>query len=185
MDSPVGSRWHCWPCCTASSSITAFGIPLTCSPAVSIHRPQSHHRSSCTSASTGSSSRWQCTSPCVCSLDCFTAQCFPCSRPSDSARRSHQPALVDRFALPHPDFINPLLDKQINWLWFAISQVAFGVVAGLVVIAKTKCGPREPASRDARRYRSARPDARARRQGAQAMTALSSSWSFCWLQCLS
>ena len=30
-------------------------------------------------------------------------------------------------------FVNPLLDAEINWVWFAASQVAFGVVAGLVV----------------------------------------------------
>lgn len=30
-------------------------------------------------------------------------------------------------------YVNPLLDDRINWLWFAISQVAFGIVAGLVV----------------------------------------------------
>jgi hypothetical protein len=30
-------------------------------------------------------------------------------------------------------YINPLLDERINWMWFAISQVAFGIVAGLVV----------------------------------------------------
>ena len=36
------------------------------------------------------------------------------------------------------DFINPLLDKQINWVWFAASQVAFGVVAGLVVVRQNK-----------------------------------------------
>ncbi len=31
-------------------------------------------------------------------------------------------------------FVNPLLDEKINWVWFAASQVAFGVVAGLVVV---------------------------------------------------
>jgi hypothetical protein len=36
------------------------------------------------------------------------------------------------------DFVNPLLDKQINWVWFAASQVAFGVVAGLVVVRQNK-----------------------------------------------
>ena len=30
-------------------------------------------------------------------------------------------------------YVNPLLDDRINWMWFAISQVAFGIVAGLVV----------------------------------------------------
>lgn len=36
------------------------------------------------------------------------------------------------------DFVNPLLDQQINWTWFAASQVAFGVVAGLVVVRQNK-----------------------------------------------
>jgi hypothetical protein len=35
-------------------------------------------------------------------------------------------------------FINPLLDEKINWVWFAVSQVAFGVVAGLVVLRHHK-----------------------------------------------
>lgn len=35
-------------------------------------------------------------------------------------------------------FVNPLLDRKINWIWFAASQVAFGVVAGLVVVRQSK-----------------------------------------------
>jgi len=35
-------------------------------------------------------------------------------------------------------FVNPLLDEQINWYWFAASQVAFGVVAGVVVVRHNK-----------------------------------------------
>jgi len=30
-------------------------------------------------------------------------------------------------------YVNPLLDERINWLWFALSQAGFGIVAGLVV----------------------------------------------------
>jgi hypothetical protein len=30
-------------------------------------------------------------------------------------------------------FLNPVLSRQIDWLWFAISQVGFGIVAGIVV----------------------------------------------------
>lgn len=41
------------------------------------------------------------------------------------------------------DFVNPLLDQQINWVWFAASQVAFGVVAGLVVVRQNKVWPSE------------------------------------------
>ena len=29
--------------------------------------------------------------------------------------------------------INPVLDERIDWLWFVLSQVGFGIVAGLVV----------------------------------------------------
>ena len=36
------------------------------------------------------------------------------------------------------DYINPLLDQEINWIWFAVSQVAFGIVAGLVVVRQNK-----------------------------------------------
>ena len=35
-------------------------------------------------------------------------------------------------------FVNPLLDQKIDWVWFAVSQVAFGVVAGLVVVRQNK-----------------------------------------------
>src|SRR5258708_22340893 len=31
------------------------------------------------------------------------------------------------------DIINPVMNQRINWLWFVVSQVAFGIVAGLVV----------------------------------------------------
>src|SRR5215467_5683230 len=30
-------------------------------------------------------------------------------------------------------YVNPLLDQRINWWWFAASQAAFGIVAGLIV----------------------------------------------------
>jgi hypothetical protein len=31
------------------------------------------------------------------------------------------------------DIINPVMNQRINWLWFVVSQVGFGVVAGVVV----------------------------------------------------
>jgi len=31
------------------------------------------------------------------------------------------------------DIINPVMNHRINWVWFVLSQVGFGVVAGLVV----------------------------------------------------
>lgn len=35
-------------------------------------------------------------------------------------------------------YVNPILDQRINWLWFAVSQAAFGIVAGLVVVRQNK-----------------------------------------------
>jgi hypothetical protein len=31
------------------------------------------------------------------------------------------------------EFVDPVLNKEINWLWFVASQVGFGIVAGIVV----------------------------------------------------
>jgi hypothetical protein len=36
------------------------------------------------------------------------------------------------------DLLNPLLGKYIHWAWFIASQVAFGVVAGLVAIRQSR-----------------------------------------------
>jgi len=35
-------------------------------------------------------------------------------------------------------YVNPLLDQRINWIWFAVSQAGFGIVAGLVVTRQNK-----------------------------------------------
>ena len=35
-------------------------------------------------------------------------------------------------------YVNPLLAERINWWWFAASQAAFGIVAGLVVARQNK-----------------------------------------------
>jgi hypothetical protein len=34
--------------------------------------------------------------------------------------------------------INPLMDKLIDWKWFVISQIGFGLVAGLVVVRQAR-----------------------------------------------
>jgi hypothetical protein len=39
--------------------------------------------------------------------------------------------------------LNPLLESRINWFWFMASQIAFGVVAGLVVIRQSRVPTRE------------------------------------------
>jgi hypothetical protein len=39
--------------------------------------------------------------------------------------------------------LNPLLESHIDWLWFVASQVAFGIVAGLVVVRQPRMTTRE------------------------------------------
>jgi len=39
--------------------------------------------------------------------------------------------------------LNPMLESHIDWLWFIASQVAFGVVAGLVVVRQPRVPTRE------------------------------------------
>ena len=42
--------------------------------------------------------------------------------------------------------LNPLLASHIDWLWFVASQVAFGIVAGAVVVRQAKIPTRENVS---------------------------------------
>jgi hypothetical protein len=42
--------------------------------------------------------------------------------------------------------LNPLLASRIDWLWFMASQVAFGIVAGLVVVRQAEIPTRENVS---------------------------------------
>jgi hypothetical protein len=42
--------------------------------------------------------------------------------------------------------LNPLLASHIDWVWFVASQVAFGIVAGLVVVRQESIPTRENAS---------------------------------------
>jgi hypothetical protein len=39
--------------------------------------------------------------------------------------------------------INPLMNQNINWTWFVISQIGFGVVAGLVVVRQQRVRTRQ------------------------------------------
>jgi hypothetical protein len=39
--------------------------------------------------------------------------------------------------------VNPVLNKRINWLWFVISQLGFGMVAGLVVSRQERIRTRQ------------------------------------------
>jgi hypothetical protein len=47
------------------------------------------------------------------------------------------PVLWSGLLHPTLNFVNPLLASRIDWRWFIASQVAFGVVAGAVVIRRT------------------------------------------------
>ena len=47
------------------------------------------------------------------------------------------PVLWSGLLHPTLDLLNPLLASRIDWFWFVASQVAFGVVAGLVVMRHT------------------------------------------------
>jgi len=40
--------------------------------------------------------------------------------------------------------INPVMNEHINWFWFVLSQIAFGVTAGLVVVRQDKIRIRQP-----------------------------------------
>jgi len=40
-------------------------------------------------------------------------------------------------------FLNPLLASHIDWPWFIASQVAFGIVAGIVVTKQSRKPTRE------------------------------------------
>jgi hypothetical protein len=39
--------------------------------------------------------------------------------------------------------LNPLLASRINWIWFIATQIAFGVVAGIVVVRQERVSTRE------------------------------------------
>jgi hypothetical protein len=41
------------------------------------------------------------------------------------------------------ELLNPLLANRINWFWFIASQIAFGVVAGIVVVRQERVSTRE------------------------------------------
>jgi hypothetical protein len=41
------------------------------------------------------------------------------------------------------ELLNPLLASRINWIWFMGSQIAFGIVAGIVVIRQARVSTRE------------------------------------------
>jgi len=40
--------------------------------------------------------------------------------------------------------INPVMNQRIDWLWFVLSQIGFGVAAGLVVVHQERIYTRQP-----------------------------------------
>jgi len=53
------------------------------------------------------------------------------------------PALWSGLLYSIMQLLNPLLASRINWIWFMASQIAFGIVAGLVVIRHSPMPTRE------------------------------------------
>jgi hypothetical protein len=56
------------------------------------------------------------------------------------------PALWSGLLYTMLGLLNPLLASHIDWFWFMASQVAFGIVAGLVVVRQTSFPTRENVS---------------------------------------
>ena len=56
------------------------------------------------------------------------------------------PLLWSGLLYPILGLLNPLLATHIDWLWFGASQVAFGIVAGLVVVRQASIPTRENVS---------------------------------------
>ena len=42
-------------------------------------------------------------------------------------------------------FVNPVMNQHIDWVWFVASQIAFGIVAGLVVVIQERIPTRQRA----------------------------------------
>jgi hypothetical protein len=40
-------------------------------------------------------------------------------------------------------FVNPVLNEHINWFWFVLSQIGFGIVAGIVVSLQERVRTRQ------------------------------------------
>jgi hypothetical protein len=56
------------------------------------------------------------------------------------------PVLWSGLLHPTLNLLNPLLASRIDWFWFVLSQVAFGVVAGMVVVRESPMPTLENAS---------------------------------------
>jgi hypothetical protein len=40
-------------------------------------------------------------------------------------------------------FINPVMNQRIDWPWFVLCQIAFGIVAGVVVVVQERISTRQ------------------------------------------
>ena len=67
------------------------------------------------------------------------ARCCRCSRGGrSSSAGSIVPVLWSGMLHPILNLLNPLLASRIDWFWFIASQVAFGIVAGAVVVRQSR-----------------------------------------------
>jgi hypothetical protein len=66
---------------------------------------------------------------------------------------SQRPVLLGGFAVPllwsfliygGLSVINPVMNQRIDWLWFVLSQIGFGIVAGLVVARQERIATPQP-----------------------------------------
>ena len=91
------------------------------------------------------------------------ARCCRCSRAGrSSSADSIVPMLWSGLLYSTLEPVNPLLASRIDWPWFMASQVAFGVVAGVVVVRRlADADARELSVRLARRHRGAGIDSAA------------------------
>jgi hypothetical protein len=53
------------------------------------------------------------------------------------------PALWSGLLYSIMQLLNPLLASHVDWFWFMASQIAFGVVAGIVVVRQERVSTRE------------------------------------------
>jgi len=61
-------------------------------------------------------------------------RCFPCSRGDRSYWWADYSGAVVRAAVLDYAASQSLLASRIDWIWFMSSQIAFGAVAGIVVV---------------------------------------------------
>ena len=161
--SPAASRWRSSPCSTASSSGHGIWYPINLLAAGPAFRPM-------TSAAARRHSTWPPSSSrsSIHAVDlaarrrALRRDAADAAAAADPPRRPHRAARSGRACSTSAlALINPVLAERIDWLWFVVSQVGFGIVAGLVVSRRER--DRHDAAAAARRARRRRGD-RARRR---------------------